>query len=308
MDPLRFDGRVGIVTGGGRGIGRAHCLLLASRGCKVLVNNRTPENADEVVAEIAASGGTAAANYDNVGAGCGEIVAHAVRLWGRVDIVVCNAGQLADGTFVKMKLEDFTDILNTHVVGHFSLVQAAWPHFRQQMYGRIVVIGSASGFHGNFGQANYAAAKGALVGLSQTWAMEGFKYGILCNVISTGGYTRMRNGLQPEVKRKSDAEMAGIIQPAAVPVCYLCHEVCKTTAGVFRVEGGHVQSYRWQADEEFVDFHAEATFSHGLEDVASQWPLVGRWEKVSYPGQLHHAASPIGAERYRGFAEGRAKL
>ena len=209
---MRFDDRVAVVTGGGRGLGRAHCLLLASRGCKVLVNNRTQSRADEVVAEIMTAGGTAVANYSDVASGGGSIVAQAMELWGRVDIVVCNAGQLADGTFAKMKEENFTSLLDTHVVGHFNLVQAAWPIFREQAYGRIVVISSESGMHGNFGQTNYAAAKGALVGMGQTWAMEGFKYGILCNVICTEGYTRMMNDLLPEDQRKTDEEMAKMVQ------------------------------------------------------------------------------------------------
>jgi NAD(P)-dependent dehydrogenase (short-subunit alcohol dehydrogenase family) len=165
---LRFDGRVAVVTGGGRGLGRAHCLLLAARGAKVLVNNRTPAKADEVVAQIKAAGGVAAADYHDVASAGAAVVEHALELWGRVDVVIANAGQLEDGTFAKMPVEKFTALLDTHVVGHFNVVQAAWPHFREQGYGRIVVISSESGLHGNFGQTNYAAAKGALMGMGQT--------------------------------------------------------------------------------------------------------------------------------------------
>ena len=291
---LRFDGRVAVVTGGGRGLGRAHCLLLAARGAKVLVNNRTAEKADEVVAEITAAGGVAAADYHDVASAGAAVVEHALQLWGRVDIVIANAGQLEDGTFAKMPVENFTALLDTHVVGHFNVVKAAWPHFREQGYGRIVVISSESGLHGNFGQTNYSAAKGALMGMGQTWAMEGYKYGIICNVICTEGNTRMMNNLLPEEQRLSEQELAAVPQPAAVPVVYLAHESTKATAGIFRVDGGHVQSYRWQVDEQFVDFNPDDV-EGGLESVASQWPTLARWETVSYRGQDRHAASPIGA-------------
>jgi len=284
---LRFDGRVAIVTGGGRGLGRAHCKLLAARGAKVVVNNRTAAKADEVVAEISASGGTAVAEYSNIALGGDKVVAAALHHFGRVDIVICNAGQLEDKRFVNMGLEEFASVLNTHVVGHFRLLKAAWPHLQKQKFGRIVMIASEAGLHGHFGQLNYCAAKSALLGMGQTLAQEGYKDGILANVICTEGVTRMTNEILPEEQRISEEELAKTQQPASAPVAYLCHETCKATAGVFRVEGGHVQAFRWQTDDSFVDFdpgQGEAA----LDTVAERWKAP-QWERVSYRGAETHA-------------------
>lgn len=284
---LRYDGRVAIVTGGGRGLGRAYCKLLAARGAKVVVNNRTAEKADEVVAEITASGGTAVAEHSNIALGGDKVVAAALHHFGRVDIVVCNAGQLEDKRFVNMGLEDFATVLNTHVVGHFKLVKAAWPHFVKQKYGRIVMIASEAGLHGHFGQLNYSAAKCALLGMGQTLAQEGFKDGILSNVICTEGVTRMTNEILSEDQRISDDELAKVHQPAAAPVAYLCHETCKATAGIFRVDNGHVQAFRWQTDEAFVDFDP-GQGDAALEAVAESW-RTPEWERCSYRGEETHA-------------------
>mmetsp|Transcript_74905 Transcript_74905/g.236742 ORF Transcript_74905/g.236742 Transcript_74905/m.236742 type:complete len:724 (+) Transcript_74905:70-2241(+) len=284
---LRFDGRVAIVTGGGRGLGRAYCKLLAARGAKVVVNNRTASKADEVAAEITASGGTAVAEHSNVALGGDKVVAAALHHFGRVDIVVCNAGQLEDKRLVNMGLEDFASVLNTHVMGHFRLVKAAWPHFAKQKYGRIVLISSEAGLHGNFGQLNYSAAKGALMSMGQTMAMEGFKDGILANVICTEGVTRMTNGTLPEEQRISEEDLAKAQQPAAAPVAYLCHETCKATSGIFRVDNGHVQAFRWQTDEAFVDFDP-GQGDASLETVAERW-RTPEWQRVSYRGDDIHA-------------------
>jgi len=187
-----------------------------------------------------------------------------------------------------MGLEEFTSVLNTHVVGHFRLLKAAWPHLLGQKYGRIVLISSEAGMHGHFGQLNYTAAKGALMSMGQTLAMEGYRDGVLTNVICTEGFTRMTNDLLPEAQRASEEELAQVKQSAAAPVAYLCHETCKATAGIFRVDGGHVQAFRWQSDEAFVDFEP-ARGAAGLEQVAEQWPERPSWQHVAYRGEGQHA-------------------
>src|SRR4029453_19093805 len=169
---LRFDGRVAIVTGAGGGLGRSHALLLASRGAKVVVNDlggsmhgggQSATPAQKVVEEIKASGGDAIANADSVEDGA-KIVQAALDTWGRIDIVVNNAGILRDTTFHKMSQEDWDLIYRVHVLGSFRVTHAAWPHLRDQGYGRIIMTASAAGIYGNFGQANYAMAKLGLVG------------------------------------------------------------------------------------------------------------------------------------------------
>ena len=170
---LRFDGRVAIVTGAGQGLGRAHALLLASRGAKVVVNDlggtatgggKSSEAADKVVAEIKAAGGEAVANYDSVEDG-GKIVQAALDHFKRLDIVINNAGILRDTTFHKMTEQDWELIYRVHVLGAFRVTHAAWPHMRDAGYGRIIFTSSAAGLYGNFGQANYSMAKLGLVGL-----------------------------------------------------------------------------------------------------------------------------------------------
>src|SRR5256885_12700173 len=185
-DELRFDGKVVVVTGAGQGLGRSHALLFARRGAKVVVNDlggshtgsgKSSAAADKVVAEIKELGGNAVANYDSVEDG-DKIVKTAVDAFGRIDIVINNAGILRDTTFHKMTREDWDLIFKVHVLGAFRVTHAAWPLMREQGYGRIIFTTSAAGLYGNFGQANYSAAKLALVGLTQTLALEGDKKNI----------------------------------------------------------------------------------------------------------------------------------
>src|SRR5215831_4355837 len=202
---LRFDGRVAIVTGAGGGLGRSHALLLASRGAKVVVNDlggsftgegKSASAADTVAAEIKASGGEAIANYDSVEDG-DKIVKTALDAWGRIDIVINNAGILRDTTFHKMSPEDWDLIYRVHVLGAFRVTHAAWPHLRDQGYGRVVMTASAAGIYGNFGQANYSMAKLALVGLTNTLAIEGRKRNVLVNVIAPIAGSRMTETVLP---------------------------------------------------------------------------------------------------------------
>ena len=203
---LRFDGRVAIVTGAGGGLGREHALALAARGAKVVVNDlgsardgagSSTTAADAVVAEIEAAGGEAMANGASVtdAEAVQAMVDAAVAKWGRIDILVNNAGVLRDKTFAKMTLEDFRFVVDVHLMGAVNCTKAVWEIMRTQNYGRIVMTTSSSGLYGNFGQANYGAAKLALVGFMQTLSIEGAKNDIRVNCLAPTAHTRMTEDL-----------------------------------------------------------------------------------------------------------------
>ncbi len=199
---IQFHGRVAIVTGAGSGLGRSHALGLASRGAKVVVNdlgrNGAPsENALRVVEEIRAGGGTAMADPADV-ADFEEVSAMAARAekeWGRVDILVNNAGVLRDKTFAKMEMADFEFVIRVHLVGSANCAKAVWAGMRERNYGRIVFTSSASGVYGNFGQANYGAAKAGMIGLMNVLHLEGAKNDIRVNVLAPTARTAMTEGL-----------------------------------------------------------------------------------------------------------------
>ncbi|MDH4480860.1 MAG: SDR family oxidoreductase [Rhodoferax sp.] len=205
---LDFKDRVAIVTGAGGGLGRLHALALAKRGAKVVVNDLGGARdgsggsltaAQSVVAEIEAAGGVAMANGASVTdyAAVQAMVQSAVDAWGRVDIVVNNAGILRDKSFAKMDIDDFRLVLDVHLMGAVHCTKAAWPHMVAQKYGRILMTTSSSGLYGNFGQSNYGAAKMALVGLMQTLSIEGAKNNIHVNCLAPTAATRMTEDLMP---------------------------------------------------------------------------------------------------------------
>jgi NAD(P)-dependent dehydrogenase (short-subunit alcohol dehydrogenase family) len=208
MADIRFDGKVAIVTGAGGGLGRQHALELARRGAKVVVNDLggsvdgsggSSEAAQKVVEEIKALGGEAIANGSSVtdDAGVAHMVQQAIDLWGRIDILIANAGILRDRTLTKMALEDFEAVMQVHVWGTFKPIKAVWDLMKAQNYGRIVVTTSSSGMYGNFGQSNYGAAKMAILGLMNTLKLEGAKNDVKINAISPVAATRMTEGLMP---------------------------------------------------------------------------------------------------------------
>src|SRR5450432_2721585 len=207
---IDLQGRVAIVTGAGGGLGRAHALLLAQRGARVVVND-LGEGAEQVAREIAQSGGAARAALGSVtdAARTQAIVDETLAGWGRVDILINNASILRDKTFAKMSLDDFRLVIDVHLMGAVNCTKAVWDAMREQRYGRIVMTTSSSGLYGNFGQANYGAAKLALVGLMQTLALEGAKYDIRVNCIAPTAGTRMLEGLMSE-------EVLRLLPPAAV--------------------------------------------------------------------------------------------
>jgi NAD(P)-dependent dehydrogenase (short-subunit alcohol dehydrogenase family) len=209
---IRFDDRVAIVTGAGGGLGRCHALGLAARGAKVVVNDLGPGGApSEVVEEIERAGGTAMAdgadvtNADEVAA----MVSRAEAEWGRVDILVNNAGILRDKSFAKMEIADFEKVVGVHLMGSAICTKAVWSGMRDRGYGRIVFTSSASGIYGNFGQANYGAAKAAMIGLMNVLHLEGAKYDIRVNVLAPTAATGMTAGLLPP-------EIAALLTPESV--------------------------------------------------------------------------------------------
>ncbi|MCW2876381.1 MAG: short-chain dehydrogenase/reductase [Sphaerisporangium sp.] len=246
MPELRFDGKVAVVTGAGHGLGRSHALLLAERGAKVVVNDlggsldgtgASTGPAAEVVELIAKNGGEAVANADNVATpeGAEAIVQAARDAFGRVDIVVNNAGILRDRSFGKMTVEEFDAVLAVHVRGSFLVSRAAFPHMKEQRYGRIVNTSSPAGLFGNFGQANYSTAKMGLVGLTKTLGIEGARAGIKANAIAPIAWTRMTEALFPaEFEERFTADRVSPL------VAFLAHESCETSGEVFSVGAGRV--------------------------------------------------------------------
>jgi NAD(P)-dependent dehydrogenase (short-subunit alcohol dehydrogenase family) len=227
---IRFDDRVAIVTGAGNGLGRSHALGLAARGAKVMVNDLggardgtggSSEAARAVVEEIRACGGEAIADGANVAdfAQVQAMVERAKAEWGRVDILINNAGILRDKTFAKMSLDDFRAVVEVHLMGAVNGCKAVWETMRAQGYGRIVMTSSSSGLYGNFGQANYGAAKAGMVGLMNVLHQEGGKYGIRVNTLAPTAATRMTQDLIPP-------DRLGLMAPEAITpgVLYLVSE------------------------------------------------------------------------------------
>ncbi|MBB5627712.1 SDR family oxidoreductase [Sphaerisporangium krabiense] len=261
MADLRFDGKVAVVTGAGHGLGRSHALMLAARGANVVVNDlggaldgtgASTGPAAEVVELIAKDGGRAVANADDVSTpeGADALIRTALDVFGRVDVVVNNAGILRDKSFGKMTVEEFDAVLAVHARGSFLVSRAAFPHMKEQGYGRIVNTSSPSGLFGNFGQANYATAKMGLVGLTKTLGIEGARAGIKANAIAPMAWTRMTETLFP-------AEYARKLGPEKVSplVVFLAHESCPTSGEVFSVGAGRVarvfvaEGPGWRADD-----------------------------------------------------------
>ncbi|XP_078070733.1 peroxisomal multifunctional enzyme type 2 isoform X1 [Mustelus asterias] len=246
---LRFDGKVALVTGAGGGLGRTYALLLAERGASVVVNDlggsikgegKSSSAADRVVEEIRAKGGKAVPNYDSVEEG-EKIVQTALDAYGRIDIVINNAGILRDRSFARTSDLDWDLIQRVHLRGSFKVTRAAWNHMRNQKYGRIIMTASSSGIYGNFGQANYGAAKLGLVGLSNTLAIEGQKYNIQCNTIAPTAGSRLTQTVLPQ-------ELLDALKPEFVAplVVWLCHESCQENGSLFEVGAGWIGKLRWE--------------------------------------------------------------
>jgi NAD(P)-dependent dehydrogenase (short-subunit alcohol dehydrogenase family) len=248
VSEIGFDGKVAIVTGAGGGLGRQHALLLASRGARVLVNDvggsvngegsdRGP--AEQVVAEIVQAGGEAVADNNTVATAEGgkAIVDHAVDAFGQIDIVVNNAGILRDKTFHNLTPQLLEPVLDVHLKGAFYVTQPAWVKMREQGYGRVISTTSQSGVLGNFGQANYGAAKMGLVGLTRVLALEGAKYNIKVNAIAPLARTRMTEDLMGEAVEKLRPELVSPV------VAWLASQECSVSGEVFTVAAGRVARF-----------------------------------------------------------------
>ena len=282
-EAIRFQDQVVIVTGAGGGLGRAHALLFAKHGAKVVVNDlggsthgegANASAAAKVVEEIRAAGGTAVANHDSVTDG-EKIVQCALDSFGRVDVVVNNAGILRDKTFHKMDDADWDLVYKVHVEGAYKVTRAAWPHMREQNYGRVIFTASTSGIYGNFGQSNYGMAKLGLYGLTRTLAIEGRKNNILVNAIAPTGGTRMTEGLiPPQVFEQLKPEL---VSPLVV---YLASQACAETSGLFEVGGGWIGKTRWERSLG-TGFDPRAGFSP--EDVAEHWQQICNFDDAVHP-------------------------
>lgn len=245
MSDIRYDDRVAIITGAGGGLGKSHAMLLASRGAAIVVNDLGGNTdgtgsgqtmAEVTVKEIEQAGGRAVANYDSVATpeGGEAIVQAALDAFGRVDIVVNNAGILRDKSFANLAQQDLDAVLDVHLRGAFFVTQPAFRAMKEQQYGRIIVTASAAGIFGNFGQTNYGAAKMGLVGLSNVLAVEGKKYNITSNVIAPLAKTRLTEDLLGPLGDKLQPEQISGL------VAYLVSEECTLTHEVFSVGGGRI--------------------------------------------------------------------
>ncbi|WP_232006046.1 SDR family NAD(P)-dependent oxidoreductase [Mycobacterium sp. 852013-50091_SCH5140682] len=242
---LRFDERVAVITGAGRGLGRAYALLLAARGAKVVVNDPggsltgdgdDPGPAHAVVDEIRAAGGQAVANVDTVATPVGgrAVIDAARETYGRIDILIHNAGIVRRGSLKDMTYEDFDAVLDVHLRGAFHVVRPAFPLMCDAGYGRVVLTSSIGGLYGNHGVANYAAAKAGILGLCNVVALEGAAEGVTCNAIVPGAVTRMAEGLDTSAYPPMGAELVAPV------VGWLAHETCTVTGEVFVAIAGRV--------------------------------------------------------------------
>jgi (3R)-3-hydroxyacyl-CoA dehydrogenase / 3a,7a,12a-trihydroxy-5b-cholest-24-enoyl-CoA hydratase / enoyl-CoA hydratase 2 len=290
---LRFDGRVAIVTGAGGGLGRSHALLLGKRGARVVVNDlggsmhgggQSSTPAQKVVEEIKAAGGEAIANYDSVEDGA-KIVQAALDTWGKIDIVVNNAGILRDTSFQKLSEEDWDLVYRVHVLGGFRVTRAAWNHMRDAGYGRVVFTASAAGIYGNFGQANYSMAKLGLVGLSNTLSIEGRKRGVLVNTIAPIAGSRLTETVLP--KDLVDALRPEYVSPL---VAWLCHESCADTGGLFEVGGGYFAKLRW---ERTLGKKFKLGRAIEPEALAAAWPEIVSFDKAEHPPDITSSMQPV---------------
>jgi NAD(P)-dependent dehydrogenase (short-subunit alcohol dehydrogenase family) len=273
MGELRFDDRVAIVTGAGGGLGREHALLLASRGAKVVVNDlggatdgtgASAGPAEQTAKEIADLGGEAVADTSTVATvGGGQaIVDTALQAFGRVDVVISNAGILRDKAFHNMTPELLDPVLDVHLKGAFHVVRPAWVRMREAGYGRVLLTASNAGILGNFGQSNYGAAKMGLVGLARVLAQEGARYGIKANALAPIARTRMTEELLGPLAPKLDP---GLVAPVAA---WLVHEDCPVSGEIYSAGGGRVARFFIGLTEGY------ANPALTLEDVRDQFDRV----------------------------------
>ena len=292
MPELRFDNRVAVITGGGRGLGRAHALLLAGRGCKLIINDpgvsmagdATDEGpAEAVAAEIRAMGGDAVANTDSVATPEGgmAIIGSALDAFGRIDILIHSAGNVRRGKLAELSYGDFTAVLDVHLKGAYHVLRASFPHMGAQKYGRIVLTSSINGLYGKSDNVTYAMCKAGFMGLSNTAAIEGHHHNVKSNLIVPAAVTRMSEGIDTSKFPPMEPEHV------APMVSYLCHEDCVASGEMYVAMGGRL-ARAWIAENAGI-CQPEWT----LEAVAGQIDSIrDSGEILAFPpvpdGQMEH--------------------
>ncbi len=293
MSTIRFDDRVVVVTGAGNGLGKSHAMEFARRGARVVVNDlggsatgegQSKGAADRVVDEIVAAGGEAVANYDSVTDG-EKIIQSALDNFGRIDVVVNNAGILRDKSFAKMTEEDWDLVYQVHVKGAFKVTHAAWPYMKDNEYGRLIFTASAAGIYGNFGQANYSMAKLGLHGLSQTLAIEGKKANILSNAIAPVAGSRMTETILPP-------QLVEQLKPEYVTplVIKLCAENNAATGGLYEVGAGWIGQLRWERTKG-VAFNLDPLPT--AEMIEQHWDQICDFAQAEHPENCQDAIASI---------------
>jgi|TARA_B110000914_G_scaffold223379_1_gene238745 NAD(P)-dependent dehydrogenase (short-subunit alcohol dehydrogenase family) len=293
MTDVRFDDRVVVITGAGNGLGRTYALEMGKRGAKVVVNDlggsafgdgADKGAADLVVDEIKAGGGQAVANYDSVTDG-DKIVQTAMDSFGKIDVVINNAGILRDKTFHKMEEQDWDLVYDVHVRGAFKVTHAAWPYMRDQNYGRLIFTASAAGIYGNFGQTNYAMAKLGQYGMSQTLALEGRSKNIMVNTIAPIAGSRLTETVMPQ--ELVDALKPEFIMPLVVK---LCDENSQETGGLYEVGAGFIGKVRWERSKGH-SFSVSQGFN--AEDVNEAWDEIVDFTDADHPSNIAEANKPL---------------
>lgn len=300
MSELRFDGRVAVVTGGGRGLGRAYCELLASRGCKVVVNDLgvsmagdpTNENpADELVAAIKAAGGEAVANTDTVATpeGGRAIVETALDSYGRIDILIHNAGNSRNIPLDELDFDNFKAITDVHLIGGFNVLQPSFKAMKQAGYGRIIMTTSIGGLYGNYGVHPYSASKAGLIGISHNAALEGAAHGIKSNCIAPSAVTRMSEGYDTSSFPPLGPEF---VAPA---VGYLAHESCNMSGEILVALGGRL------AKAYINETRGVVQKDWTIDDVAARIEEIGdRSDAMSFPVVPTEEGGPHGFMKHLG--------
>ena len=285
MSALGYDGKVAIITGAGGGLGRQHALMMAKRGALIVVNDlggsvdgtgANSSAAQVVVDEIKAAGGEAVADHNSVATpeGGAAIVQTAIDTYGRVDIVINNAGILRDKAFHNMTPDLLNPVLDVHLKGAFYVTQPAFVHMREQGYGRIISTSSAAGVFGNFGQTNYGAAKMGLVGFTRVLGVEGARFNIKANAIAPLALTRMTETLMGNLADKLGPEEVTPI------VAMLAHEDCPVSGNIFSVGGGRV------ANVFIGETQGYTKPGHTLEDLRDNWDAIMSQDGYFVPGNL----------------------
>ena len=287
LNKVNLDGRVAVVTGGGGGLGREHALLLANRGAAVVVNDvggaldgtgADSSAAQSVVDEVIACGGIAVSDTNSVSSpeGGEAIVSAAVDNFGRVDIVINNAGILRDKAFHNLAPEFVDALIDVHLRGAFHVTRPAWRHFRAQEFGRVINTSSAAGVFGNFGQANYAAVKAGLIGLTRVLALEGAKFNITANAIAPIARTRMTTDLLGKLADRLDPRLVAPV------VAWLVSEDCHESGNIYTVGGGRIARYFVSMSRGWTRTDGELT----PEDVRDHWEQINNISDSTVPEQL----------------------